>query len=76
VKDGPQNYSKWHNEQFDTLVRQIDNELDTARRKTLIRQAEAILEQDPPTQEADSHRHTLIAGAEGGAPRVSCSYGA
>ena len=25
-----------------------NNELDTARRKTLIRQAEAIMEQDPP----------------------------
>ena len=48
MKDGPQNYSKWHNEQLETLVRQINNELDTARRKTLIRQAEAIMEQDPP----------------------------
>jgi ABC-type transport system substrate-binding protein len=48
VKDGPQNYSKWYNEKFETLVRQINNELDTARRKTLIRQAEAIMEQDPP----------------------------
>jgi ABC-type transport system substrate-binding protein len=48
AKDGPQNYSKWHNEKFDALARQIDNELDTAKRKMLIRQAEAIMEQDPP----------------------------
>ena len=48
MKDGPQNYSKWHNEKFEPLVRQIDDELDTVRRKTLIRQAEAIMEQDPP----------------------------
>ena len=48
VKNGPQNYSKWQNEKFDALVQQIDNELDTAKRKTFIRQAEAIMEQDPP----------------------------
>lgn len=48
VKDGPQNYSKWQNDQFDALVQQIDTELDTAKRKMLIRQAEAIMEQDPP----------------------------
>jgi peptide/nickel transport system substrate-binding protein len=47
-KDGPQNYSGWTNEQFHTLVRQIDRELDESKRKTMIRQAELILEQDPP----------------------------
>lgn len=48
VKNGTQNYSKWHNETFDALTQQIDNELDTTQRKRLIRQAEAIMEQDPP----------------------------
>ena len=47
-KDGPQNYSGWTNEQFHTLVKQIDRELDENKRKTMIRQAEMILEQDPP----------------------------
>jgi ABC-type oligopeptide transport system substrate-binding subunit len=47
-KDGPQNYSRWHNETFETLLPQIDSELDTAKRKALIRQAENIMEQDPP----------------------------
>ena len=46
--NGPQNYSKWHNEAFDALVKQIDRELDTAKRKALVRQAEDIMEQDPP----------------------------
>jgi peptide/nickel transport system substrate-binding protein len=48
VTNGPQNYSKWHNEAFDALVKQIDRELDTAKRKALVRQAEDIMEQDPP----------------------------
>ena len=48
VKEGPQNYSKWHNETFEALVRQMNHELDPAKRKTMIRQAEAIMEQDPP----------------------------
>ena len=47
-KDGPQNYSKWSNQAFQTLVDQIDRELDEAKRKALVAQAEAILEQDPP----------------------------
>ncbi len=47
-KDGPQNYSFWTNEQFHTLARQIEHEVDEAKRKTMVRQAEAILEQDPP----------------------------
>jgi ABC-type transport system substrate-binding protein len=47
-KDGPQNYSKWHNPTFEELVKQIDGELDEAKRKTLIRQAENIMEEDPP----------------------------
>lgn len=48
AKDGPQNYSKWHNESFENVLRQINRELDEAKRKALIRQAEEIMEQDPP----------------------------
>ena len=47
-KDGPQNYSKWFNPQFQNLVLQIDRELDDGKRKDLVRQAEAMMEQDPP----------------------------
>ena len=47
-KDGPQNYSKWHNRAFQELLPQIDRELDPTRRKALVRQAEEIMEQDPP----------------------------
>jgi ABC-type oligopeptide transport system substrate-binding subunit len=46
--DGPQNYSKWQNKSFEALVQQIDRELDEAKRKALVRQAEEIMEQDPP----------------------------
>jgi ABC-type transport system substrate-binding protein len=45
---GPQNYSFWHNEKFDALVPEIDREVDPAKRLALVRQAEAIMEQDPP----------------------------
>ena len=47
-KDGPQNYSRWSNSRFQDLALQIDRELDDARRKDLVRQAEAVMEQDPP----------------------------
>ena len=47
-KDGPQNYSKWSNKDFEAILPQIDRELDETRRKDVIRQAEAIFEQDPP----------------------------
>ncbi len=46
--DGPQNYSFWHREDFDKLTDQIDVEVDPAKRLALIRQAEMIMEQDPP----------------------------
>src|SRR5215471_2282010 len=46
--NGPQNYSKWHHESFDKLVDQIDHELDQEKRTGLIRQAENLMEQDPP----------------------------
>jgi len=45
---GPQNYGFWNNEKFNALVEQIDRELDAAKRKDLVRQAETIMEQDPP----------------------------
>lgn len=45
---GPQNYSSWSNPKFDTLVDQIDVEVDAKKRLALIRQCEAIMEQDPP----------------------------
>src|SRR5207244_13044379 len=47
-QNGPQNYSVWTNEQFHSLTRQIDRELDSTKRQALVRKAEAILEQDPP----------------------------
>jgi peptide/nickel transport system substrate-binding protein len=48
AKDGPQNYSRWSNDTFEEVLRQIDRELDYSKRKALIRQAEDIMEQDPP----------------------------
>jgi peptide/nickel transport system substrate-binding protein len=45
---GPQDYSFYSNQKFDVLVGQIDSEVDPAKRKALVHQAEEILEQDPP----------------------------
>ena len=45
---GPQNYSFWDNKKFNDLVDQIDRESDPAKRLALVRQAEAIMEEDPP----------------------------
>src|SRR6516164_1475843 len=47
-KDGPQNYSFWDNKEFQALSVQIDREVDAGKRLALIRQAEAVMEQDPP----------------------------
>lgn len=47
-KDGPQNYSRWYNPEFQELVKDIDRELDPEKRKALVRQAEMIMEEDPP----------------------------
>jgi peptide/nickel transport system substrate-binding protein len=47
-KDGPQNYSFWDNMEFQELVPQIDREVDAKKRLNLIRQAEEIMEKDPP----------------------------
>jgi peptide/nickel transport system substrate-binding protein len=46
--DGPQDYSFWHNTEFDKLLDQIDTEVDAGKRLALIRRAEDIMEQDPP----------------------------
>jgi ABC-type transport system substrate-binding protein len=47
-KDGPQNYSFWDNKEFQALSAQIDREVAPAKRLQLIRQAEAVMEMDPP----------------------------
>ena len=47
-KGGPQNYSRWTNPAFHDLAAQVDRELDDNKRKALVRQAEEILEEDPP----------------------------
>jgi peptide/nickel transport system substrate-binding protein len=47
-KDGPQNYSQWDNPKFNALLPQIDSEVDPKKRLELIRQAEMIMEEDPP----------------------------
>ena len=47
-KDGPQNYGFWDNEKFNALLPQIDSEVDPAKRLAAIRDAEMIMEQDPP----------------------------
>jgi ABC-type transport system substrate-binding protein len=45
---GPQNYGFWHNEKFDSLAERIDREVDAKKRLELVREAEAIMEADPP----------------------------
>jgi len=47
-KGGPQNYGSWVNEPFHTLAAQIEKELDQTKRKAMVRQAEDMLEKDPP----------------------------
>src|ERR1700687_4621016 len=47
-KDGAQNYSFWDNKEFQALSAQIDREVDAEKRQDLIRQAEAVMELDPP----------------------------
>ncbi|MEA2815624.1 MAG: peptide/nickel transport system substrate-binding protein [Rhodospirillaceae bacterium] len=47
-KDGPQNYGFWVNDKFNALLPQIDTEVDAAKRLALIREAEMLMEQDPP----------------------------
>jgi peptide/nickel transport system substrate-binding protein len=45
---GPQNYSFYSNPKVDALTARIDREVDPATRQSLIRETEAIFEQDPP----------------------------
>ncbi len=47
-KGGPQNYSNWENAKFGELVKQIDREVAVDKRKALVKQAELIMEEDPP----------------------------
>jgi peptide/nickel transport system substrate-binding protein len=47
-KDGPQNYGFWDNAKFNELLPSIDREVDVKKRLDLIRQAEALMEADPP----------------------------
>jgi peptide/nickel transport system substrate-binding protein len=47
-KGGPQNYSGWENAKFGELVKQIDGEVAVDKRKALVKQAEMIMEDDPP----------------------------
>ncbi len=45
---GPQNYSNWDNEKFNALLPKIDTEVDAKKRLEYIREAEAIMEENPP----------------------------
>jgi len=47
-KGGPQNYAGWDNPKFNALLPKIDGEIDVKKRLAYIREAEAIMEQDPP----------------------------
>ena len=46
---GSQNFGAYSNPDFDALLEQIDNELDSTVRADLISQAEDVLDQDPPS---------------------------
>lgn len=66
-KGGPLNYSQWVNEPVHELARQIDRELDAAKRKALVRRAEAMMEQDPPLiplgwEKLSDGWHTYVKG--------------
>jgi ABC-type transport system substrate-binding protein len=45
---GSQNYSSWTDPRVEALLPQIDREVDPARRLALIRQAEMVMEENPP----------------------------
>ena len=47
-KGGPQNYAGWDNAKFNALLPKIDGEVDPKKRLGFIREAEAIMEEDPP----------------------------
>ena len=48
AKDGPQNYSRWEDEAFSALLERIDSEVDPQARLASIREAEAVMEANPP----------------------------
>jgi peptide/nickel transport system substrate-binding protein len=46
--NGPQNHSHWSNPSFEPLLLKIDREVDKQKRLALIREAEMLMENDPP----------------------------
>ena len=46
--DGPQNYSQWEDPAFSALLPDINAEVDPERRLALIREAESVMEANPP----------------------------
>lgn len=46
--DGPQNHAFWNNPKFDATLLKIDREVDAAKRLAHIREAENLMEDDPP----------------------------
>ena len=57
-KNGPQNYANWDNPKFNELLPKIDREVDATKRLAFIREAEAIMEQDPPVLPIAGRRST------------------
>jgi peptide/nickel transport system substrate-binding protein len=45
---GSQNHAKYSNPEFDAILKQLDAELDPAKREMLFRQAEDLLDANPP----------------------------
>lgn len=48
ARGGPQNYSRWEDEAFSALLERIDSEVDPQARHALIREAEEVMEANPP----------------------------
>ena len=46
--DGPQNHAFWNNPKFEETLLKIDREVDAGRRLAHIREAEKLVEDDPP----------------------------
>ena len=46
--EGPQNHAHWNNPKFAELLLKIDREVDATKRLAVIREAEALMENDPP----------------------------
>ena len=47
-KDGPQNWSFWENDEFESFLDRIDREADPVERLKLIRDSELLMEQEVP----------------------------